>query len=222
MVLGGIIIDAEDIQRVEKTFRSYRDQFNMKSELKWSKVKRQKLVEYTRFMEYFFALNNTDLVHFKCVIIDNNKVDHKKYSDGDKEKGFYKLYYQLLFHCFGKKYFKDDVKFIIHPDERTSSYQLGDLQQVLNRGMSKHLNKQVFPFIAIEPFDSKKSEIIQINDIILGAIGYQKNGYDLVAGSAIGKIELAKYIANSAGLKTLTDNTKWGKERFSIWNFQLK
>ena len=33
------------------------------------------------------------------------------------------------------------------------------------------------PFKSIEPKNSKDSDIIQVNDIILGAIGFEKNGY---------------------------------------------
>jgi hypothetical protein len=225
MALGGIIIPAPQINKVVETMGNYRQQYNMHSELKWSKVKRQKIEQYKKFVEYFFALCNTDKAHFKSLIIDNHKVDHKKYNDGDKEKGFYKFYYQLLFNCFGRKYYnrnEDNVKFIVHPDERTTSYSLDELKEILNRGMSKYFGKQIRPFVAIEPKESHKSEITQINDILLGAIGFQKNGYNLVAGSAQGKIELAEFIATCAGLNTLTETTKYGWERFSIWNFQLR
>lgn len=64
--------------------------------------------------------------------------------------------------------------------------------------------------------------IIQINDIILGAIGFQKNGYDLLAGTRDSKKELAKYIAEQAGLPNLRQNSPWGKIRFTIWNFNLR
>src|SRR5690606_38837217 len=84
MVLGGIIINSEYVNTVYDTMRKYRDDFHMLSELKWSKVKTQKINEYKGFVDYFFALNNTDRMHFKSLIIDNHKVDVKKYSNGNK------------------------------------------------------------------------------------------------------------------------------------------
>jgi hypothetical protein len=78
------------------------------------------------------------------------------------------------------------------------------------------------PFVSIIPRDSKKTDIIQIADIILGAIGFQKNGYDLLSGSKPSKKELCEYIAQKAGLKNLVENTPFHNERFTIWNFQLK
>src|SRR5256885_6993421 len=117
----------------------------MKSELKWSKVTNQKLKEYKRFVDFFFALNNTDKLHFKCLIIDNHQTDHKKFSFGDKEISFQKFYYQLLFHKFGCKYYMEEyeTKFIVHPDQRNSKYSLEDLRVILNNGMAKTFGFQV-------------------------------------------------------------------------------
>lgn len=165
MIIGGIIIPAESVQNFEATMQQYRAEQNMHAELKWSKVTNQKYKEYQRFIDYFFALNNTDKLHFKAIVIDNHQVNHHKYNNGSKE-----------------------------------------------------LNA----FVAIEPKDSRQSEILQIVDIILGAIGFQKNGYQLLADSRKAKIDLANYIARSAGLPGLTENTSRLTERFTIWNFKLR
>lgn len=93
---------------------------------------------------------------------------------------------------------------------------------VLNRGMKRKLGIDKKPFVSIEPKNSKTSEIIQINDIILGAIGFQKNGYHLLAGARKAKIEISNYIALEAGLANLKENSSWGRMRFTIWNFRLK
>lgn len=223
MVLGGIIIPAETIVTFNETMAAYRKKYNMNAELKWSKVKPQKLEEYKGFVEYFFALTNSDNIHFKSMIIDNHAVNHKKFSDGDHEAGFYKFYYQLIYHCFGRQYFNEakKTKFIIHPDSRTSPYNLDELKTVLNHGMAKGFAKPISPFVSIEPLVSHNTEIGQVNDIIIGAIGYHKNGYHLLANSSQGKISLADYIAKSAGLKNLQNNTPYNMRRFGIWNFRL-
>jgi len=92
MVLGGIIVLEPSISVINKTMAKYRLEQNMNSELKWSKVSPQKLKEYLRLIDYFFSLNNSNKLHFKSIVIDNHKVDHKKFNHGDYEKGFYKFY----------------------------------------------------------------------------------------------------------------------------------
>ena len=82
MVIGGTIIPSGNVEQFNKTMQKYRTEQKMFSELKWSKVTNQKLAEYKRFVEYFFALNNTDNLHFHCIIIDNHQVNHKKFKMG--------------------------------------------------------------------------------------------------------------------------------------------
>ncbi|MBA3647412.1 MAG: DUF3800 domain-containing protein [Chitinophagales bacterium] len=74
MVLGGIIMNKGDIPQFNETMKKFRAEENMNAELKWSKVSSQKLNEYKRFVDYFFALNNTDNIHFHSIIIDNHQV----------------------------------------------------------------------------------------------------------------------------------------------------
>jgi hypothetical protein len=224
MVLGGIVMNVSDIPRFSETMKKFRKEQKMNAELKWSKVSNQKLNEYKRFIEYFFALNNTDNIHFHCLIIDNHQVNHKKFNKGDKELGFYKFYYQLLLHCFGKVYCtnQNNVRLITYLDERQTKYKLNTLKRVLNSGMNKKLKISYNPFVSIEPVDSKLSDLLQLSDIIMGAIGYQKNGYHLLTASKTAKIELVQYIAQSAGLSNLTDNTLRSNRRFTIWNFKLQ
>ncbi len=52
MVIGGIIIPLNNVDQFNKTMQKYRTEQKMFSELKWSKVTNQKLVEYKRFVEY--------------------------------------------------------------------------------------------------------------------------------------------------------------------------
>jgi len=223
MVLGGILITQVFVSEFDATMLKFRAEQKMTAELKWKKVSPGKLNEYKRFIEYFFALNNSDKVHFHCMIIDNTQVDHSKFS-GDKETGFYKFYYQLLLHCFGKKYLgkEGDAMFHVRLDYRQSSYSLDTLKTCLNSGMHKKFNVSTSPFKSVEPRDSHGCEIIQIADILLGAIGYEKNGYDLLAGANPAKNEMVKYITAQSGLKNLKDSTIRGKERFAIWNFRLQ
>lgn len=201
----------------------YRDEINMVAELKWAKISDQKINEYKRFIEYFFALNNTDYIHFHCIVLDTHQFNHKKFSAGNKEIGFYKFYYQLLLNCFARNYLREneDDRFIIYLDQRGTNYSLTDLKDILNNGIRKKFGITEKRVVSIQPVDSKKCESMQINDIIIGAIGYEKNGYHLLAGSKKSKIEMCNYITKLGGLKNLQEDTGWGQVRFKIWNFKL-
>lgn len=88
MVIGGIIISSDDVAMLDETMKQYRSEMNMNAELKWSRVANQKYQEYERFVEYFFALSNTDKIHFRSITIDTHQINHKKFNSGDKDLGF--------------------------------------------------------------------------------------------------------------------------------------
>ena len=224
MILGGLVIHQDQLDEFNATMTDFRHEINMHAELKWSKVSNGKIAEYRRFIDYFFALNNTNIVHFHCITLDTNQINHKAYNAGNKETGFYKFFYQLLYNCFARNYLteQNDTKFIIHMDQRNTSYSLNDLKDILNNGIKKNMGITQKRVLSVEAIDSKKSEVLQIADIIIGSIGYQKNCYDMLAGANQAKIEIAKYIAKLAGIPNLIDNTKYGVVRFKIWNFKFK
>lgn len=224
MVLGGIVIPKTLLQVFNDSMALFRDQQRMHAELKWQKVSNQKLSEYRCFVDHFFALNNSKQAYFNSLIVDSHQVHNHEFNQGSREVGFYKFYYQLLLHCFGHKLCSHDPGAKIHVimDHRTTSYRLEDLRQILNNGMKSRYGISTRPFITVEPRDSKESEVLQINDILLGAVGFQKNGLHLIAGSRPAKIELANYIAKEAGLPNLKESTPRSQKRFTIWNFRLQ
>lgn len=116
----------------------------------------------------------------------------------------------------------EECKLIVHPDERTSNYPLERLKTTLNYSMAKKYSVKTNPFVSIEPQDSKKADLAQLNDILIGAVGFQKNGLDLIAGARQSKIDMASYIRKNAGLSNIKDSTGIGWKRFEIWNFRLQ
>jgi hypothetical protein len=40
--------------------------------------------KYRTFVDYFFALNNGDQIHFHSMILDTSQFDHNKFNAGDK------------------------------------------------------------------------------------------------------------------------------------------
>ncbi len=68
MVLRGLVIEESELDRVNQTLLGFRMAERMRGELKWTKVTNQYLRKYQRFIDYFFALNNTDVIHFHSII----------------------------------------------------------------------------------------------------------------------------------------------------------
>jgi len=224
MVLGGIIINSKKLDDSKIITKEFRKNSNMKAELKWSKVSNYKLDEYKKFIDIFFNALENNVMRFHSVILDRHQIDNSKYNNGNKEVGFYKFFYQLLLHGFGKKYCNADeaTRLIVYMDYRNTKYPLKNLKDYLNVGMANKFWVLNSPFRNIEPLDSKSSDVMQLNDILIGAIGYEKNGYHLKPNASEAKKALCIYIAEKAGLKVLFNTTPRTHYKFSIWNFRLR
>jgi hypothetical protein len=77
-------------------------------------------------------------------------------------------------------------------------------------------------FVSLEARGSKNSNLLQVTDLIIGAIGFEKNGLSRNPKTRSSKKELAIYIAEKANLANLSDSTSWKAYKFTIWNFKLK
>lgn len=220
MLLGGIAIKAELVPSFESAVAQIRQETNMHKELKWSRVTPQKQAEYQKFIDLFFDWNESGQLSFHCMILDNTKIDHRQFG-GSYELGFYKFVYQLLLHCFGKRYGgSNDLHVFL--DQRQTGYDMGEVRKILNNGMTARFKNDRRPFRLVEPVDSKKVSAIQINDLILGALGYRKNKRHLVAGTKQAKIDLSGYVMKRAGLKPDLKSTPLTQSQFTVWDFMLR
>jgi hypothetical protein len=224
MVLGGIIVSGEGVKGIEEKITRCRETTKMHAELKWGKVCTARFQEYKAFTDLFFDLNRADRAHFHSIVVDTSKLNHRLYNQGDPETGFYKFYYQLLLHSFGGKYAQGrlDAKILVCLDRRNSSYPLDKLKELLNRGMEKKHGRGSRPFVAVEARDSKASGVLQLADILMGAVGFRKNGYHQRPGANKGKVQLAEHIASKVGEVSMAVSPQRTRNRFTVWNFRLQ
>jgi len=129
--------------------------------------------------------------------------------------------YKFLLHYFGKYGISDKHRLLIFLDERSSSYSLYDLKALLNREIRQRYGRNADVIRNVEPICSHKSEILQIADILMGAIGYHYNGWHQHSEASAAKIELANYIAVKAGLSGLAQDTPEEQEQFEIRNLTV-
>lgn len=221
MVFGGIIIPAANVEKFQQAMDLWRDSHNMHAEVKWTKVSNQKLAEYRALIDLFFSVAGNGVLAFKSVVFDSGEIDYKSYHQGDKELGFYKFFYQFLLHCFGLYAETDEHRLLVFFDQRTTKYKLSELHAILNRGIRKKYGRKADVVRHIEAVRSHEHDLIQLADVLMGAVGYHYNDCHIRPGARRAKIELADYIARKANLTSLKQKTPWGMRHFSIWPFRF-
>lgn len=216
MVIGGVVVTQSYEKTILEKIREFREMKKYPWEFKWHKLSPSKLAEYRGFVDILFDC--TEYIHFKAIVVDTTEYDRQM---EDNELGYYKLIYQFLLHGFGQ-YLQPDDRWVIILDKRTTKYyKLSTLWAILNKGINKKykVGKNLVRFI--RPMDSKKHNLIQMSDVIIGAIGYEMNGYHLLPNASSAKIALAQHIARKVGLINLQQQTPKSKREFSIWQFHF-
>lgn len=216
-VVGGICMHRNTVSEVYDSIARYRSDHCMNAELKWSKVSNQKFDEYTALVDLFFALNNTNHIQFHSVVFDSHKANHKKYNNGDADVGLSKLYYDLLLHKFVKRCGGDGSLFACL-DHRHSSTPLEDVRRMLNAVAARDHGIDSNPVSQLISRDSKKDCLLQMNDVVLGAVCAIRNGRHLLADTREAKRKLALYVLEKSGLSSFDEDSPRSVHRFTIWN----
>jgi hypothetical protein len=218
-VVGGLSMHRDNIPSVLKNMAVFRETFNMTKELKWTKITDAKLEPYKQLVEYFFAMNNVNLCQFHCVIFDSHAWRHRKYNDGDPDVGLSKLYYQVMHHKFAKACAPHGSLYV-RLDHRNSSTSLHDLRRMLNAAANRDHGVQGNPYKAVESADSKECDILQLNDVVLGAVCAARNGKHLLADTRVSKRAIASLVLEKSGLGTYDTDSPRSVHRFTVWNFR--
>ena len=129
------------------------------SEIKWNKVNKTKLKFYLDLIDYFFS---TDL-RFRAIGVDKEKVKHSAFGK-TYDDHYYTMYYYLLNHKINTQYTYNvylDIK------DTLSAYKVDRLRNILNAKYGVFRN--------VQNIISKESVLLQLADLIIGAISYYNN-----------------------------------------------
>jgi hypothetical protein len=218
MALGGIGMPHVHGGLFSYNIAEVRKKFNTYGEVKWTKTSKSKLDFYKAFVDVFFNHAAHDEIHFHSLWVDASTLNHGKFNKGSPEIGLNKLMYQLLLHRFGRYYGNSPIN--VYMDARSAKDPPEEMRNMLNSKMATPKN-MVGPFKRINFIDSHDSEAMQVNDLLLGAVGFRVNGRHHLPESATQKIQLSEHIARQVrALQSMRPNHRSAR-RFSIWDFRF-
>ncbi|HHY54978.1 MAG TPA: DUF3800 domain-containing protein [Chloroflexi bacterium] len=208
MLIGGLWSNWGIEPAIRNDLQAVRVQYRLQAEMKWTKVSSAMLPAYRAFVDTFFAYEQ---LSFRCIVIDTHILDYRRFHRGDKELGFYKFYFQLI----SRNLTSGDL-YWLYTDERRNrrASRLSTLKITVNRWWQKRAG--VEPLRAVEPRRSHDEELIQLADILLGAISYAWNKR---TGSEA-KLLLTTHIATQMGWPTLQLSTERLAKKLNIWHWQ--
>ena len=169
MLIGAVYCPKNKIKKVNEYIEHLKENYNIsnKIELKWNKIDKKTEKLYLDIINYFF--NNDDL-KFRVIVIDKTKLNHKKYNQTENEF-YHKAYYEMLKYIIipGNSY-------NIYPDIKdTNSYYYHQVMLDYLRIKMQDTNKKTIR--KVQPIRSYEAPILQINDILIGALSYHYRNY---------------------------------------------
>lgn len=208
MVLGAVYCPKEKLKEINRRIKEVKSKYNVKagSEIKWAKVSDLKFKMYEEIIDYFF---DDDDLSFRCVIADKQHLQHDKFNQ-THDDWYYKMYFNLL-----KVIFNPSNKYNVYLDikDTHSDEKVKKLMSVCRNSRydfsGKIINK-------MQPIRSNEVQIMQITDILIGAIGYI-NRYDLkINGLNQGKVKLIRRIQSRSGY-SLKKSTLYRESKLNIF-----
>lgn len=201
MLIGAVYCPKYKVKKVNEYIEHLKENYNLsdKIELKWNKIDKKTEKLYLDIINYFF--NNDDL-KFRVIVIDKTKLDHEKYNQTENEF-YHKAYYEMLKYIIipGNSY-------NIYPDIKdTNSYYYHQIMLDYLRIKMQDTNKKTIR--KVQPIRSYEAPILQINDILIGALSYHyrnlsKNNVKLNIIS-----EIRKLYQNDLNETSYCSNTKF-------------
>lgn len=242
MLVGGIWILKEEGWNFVHDFENYCSKVLRLEQplghMKWSKVPPtpSSLIykAYEALVDIYFDYNNADKMFFRVLIVERKSYDfkHPRFYSGDYEEGFYNLYCQLILNCLRKnneyhiRVAKRNIKKAFPTD--CEELRLMFLKEKINERFKWKLNKhwKIYgfrdvnpPVKTIEARSAKERRLIQLADILMGAVGFYWNGEHSKTNPRLGKITLAQHIAKKLGRNDLLFTTGWNDRTFNVFFF---
>lgn len=205
MVIGALQCPRDKKRDLVKAIHALKARHAAQGEFGWKRLSPNKRSFYWALVDLFAQ---SDALSFRCLVANRNELDHARFSDGDEELGFYKLYYQTLVH-----WLKPGTTYHIYLDwqQNQEQHRFRDLGLILERRLAGRAN-----IACLEPVTSRNLPLIELCDLLIGAVGYTWNE---LQGSAT-KLEFSRALAAALGVRSLAQGTALAAAKFNIFRFR--
>ncbi len=201
MLIGAVYCPKNKVKQINEYVEHLKQNYNFSNniELKWNKIDKKTEKLYLDIINYFF---NTDYLKFRVIVIDKTKLDHDRYNQTENDF-YHKAYYEML-----KYIIIPENSYNIYPDIKdTNSYYYHQVMLEYLRIKMSDTNKKTIR--KVQPIRSYEAPILQINDILIGALSYYYRGLE---GNKV-KLniinEIKKLYQNDFNTTSYYNNTKF-------------
>lgn len=206
MVIGGMCCPKDKIKEISEQIREIKNRHSAHGELKWVRVSNSRQDFFLELVEYFFR---TPHLNFRCLVVDDKtKLNHDYFNQGSHDSFYYKMYFYML-----RNILKPAHQYNIYLDikDTRSAQKLAKLKDVLCNNVYDFTGQMIGN---IQNIHSHESEILQLADLFIGAIGY----FNRKLSANIAKKNVVQSIMNHAGQSLRRSSPPW-VDKFNLFIF---
>ena len=210
MVLGAMYCPYERKKKIYDDIRAIKEKYGLSSyfEIKWTKVSESKIEFYLELLDYFWK--NEDLHYRGLVATGKDQLNHEKYNNGDYDLWYYKMYFRTLDPIVQQE---NECHILVDIKDTRGGKRIQKLKEVMCNNIYD-FNGEVITHIG--QINSRESEILQLADLINGALAYHYRKLDVQAMGNKGKLEFIKSLQKKQNIDVKTDRSEQ-KFNLFIW-----
>lgn len=217
--IGTTIVSAENRESVSRSFTDLKAHLKLCDEIKWERVRARTEKRHEALVDMYFDFVKANKIRFHSMLIPLWDVNHRKHNEGIPDIGYSKWVYHLLLSY--TEMYPARFKYYVDLDERTTKQPPRIIQDTLNF-TARNNGLDHWPFRRVHFRKSHEEIMIQMTDLIVGAIGFRANRREMWPETGAGKRDLSLYIFRKSGAGTFTRSTASAKKDFTIWRMRFK
>lgn len=209
MVIGGIYCPKGKVKQINRFIRMLKESCRIPraEELKWNKISNANYEFYSRLITYFFTERD---LKFRAMIVDKTILDFERYHNNENE------FYHISYYYMLKYIITPGNSYNIYPDIKdTNSYYNHKIVRDFLRIKYNDVNGRTIQ--QVSPIRSYESEIIQITDILIGALAYHMRG---LSGNRA-KVKIVNQIKDSVPYG-IDKTSGFDKTKFNIFVWESR
>lgn len=218
MVAGGFAVAGNRIAEIEDKIAFLRDDAGIRSEFHWSDYRGGRRREgYEALVRYGFDLVQRKHAALHLIVSRFAGYDHKAKPGETRYTSVNRMYYQLCLRRVAAFYGRSR-EVHVRLDAGNDSADICSLRGQLCADAYRRYNTRPNCIRTIEPVDSRRVGLVQLADVIVGAVAAKVNAVPHTSP----KGDLADFVLRHSGRSSWGTSTPRDAKFLTVWQFQGK
>lgn len=215
MVAGGLAVSSKRVEEINDFIRELRETANI-SEFHWSEYRGgHRRAAYEKLVDYAFSLIRDKKAELHIIIANFKGYNHKRAPGENRDTSISRMYWQLALHRLAPYYGKSRAIHMRLDNGNDCKGICAMRNQICAASYYEHDTKPNC-FRSITPVCSSKSGLIQMSDVLIGAVAAKRN--QVIHSAKNEKGPLADFVSHQAFISDWSIDTPRGARGITVWN----